>query len=524
MESFKEKLLKYYSLSEEGYEEGAKAPSFSSIPLIDKDINVQKTIERLTLAKERNEKVLIYGDYDTDGIMSTSILFRALKEFGISDLHAYLPNRYEDGYGLSVKAVEKYKDEGVNLIIAVDNGISAFESLEKAIKLGIETLVIDHHEIQERIPGQPCAIIHPDVLKYGEYPVCAGYLAFLFSCALLKRADPYLLVLAATSTLSDMMPLFSYNREIVRLALKLLRKYKYKEIFSLTSKTFIDENVLQMEIIPKLNAVGRMKEGNEINVLVPYFALDSVDKSETVAFLNETNEKRKALTRIASESLSIDENSPVIVAYDPTLKEGLNGLIANRLLNLYQNKPVAVFSKKAGTDDVLVGSIRSKEGFDVMSFQREAKVEFVAFGGHALAAGCSIKEKDLSQFKKEFAFYALKHKFQGKKNPLIELRLDEINFENYKILINFGPFGQGRRAPEFVLRGLNSDEFTYFKGGAYLSWKISDEARIFSFSLNENSFEKGEIVDLVVSFTLNEFRGKFTLDLLARRLDPGEGV
>ena len=183
--------------------------------------------------------------------------------------------------------------------------------------------------------------------------------------ALLGQKDDYLLTLGALSTLSDLMPLKDYNREIVRLALLALQKNRYPEIASLTDKTTIDENVLQMEIIPKLNAVGRLLEGYETNRLLKYFVTEPFEGKEAlVNWLNEVNEERKSKTKAAEAQLSFDPSEEALVV-EADIPEGLNGLLANRLLQEY-DKPVAVFSPSKKDPSLLVGSIRSKEGFNVL--------------------------------------------------------------------------------------------------------------------------------------------------------------
>jgi single-stranded-DNA-specific exonuclease len=514
MPSFYERLLAYYSLSEQDYQKRVLPPSFSNIPLIDNDPQTLLAKNRLRFARDSGQKVLIYGDYDTDGIMSTSISLRAFSEYGLK-VSAYLPSRYRDGYGLSAENVEKIAAKGFALIVTVDNGVTAYDALEKAKEKGIDVIIIDHHELGETKPD--CvALIHPDTLHYGDVPVSAGYLSFLFSVALLGKVDDYLLSLGAISTLSDMMPLLSYNRELVRLMLLELQKHRYPEIFLLSDKSYLDEKTLQMEIIPKINAVGRLKEGTEINHLLRYFASDApAEKPALAAWLNEVNAERKEKTKAAEDSLSFDPNAEAIVV-EAEIPEGLNGLLANRLLQEYE-KPVAVFSPSLKDPSVLVGSLRSKEGFNVLKALESLQIPLLSGGGHAFAGGISIRKEDFEAFKKDFIFAALKHKLTPNKEVLIPLNKEEATLENYKILKSFGPFGMNWAAPSFLLEGLEADAFTYLKGGKYLSLPLNKEARLFSFSLNEDSFEKGEKCALKVSFALHEYQGRFSLDLLAER-------
>lgn len=511
---FLEKLLDYYGFSKQDYEKRVLAPSFSSLPLIDERPETQKALQILAQCKANGEKVLVYGDYDTDGIMSASILVRSLREFGLS-AEGYLPSRYKDGYGLTSENVDKIADKGFSLIFTSDNGVSAYDALAEAKKRGLKVIILDHHEFGETAPDA-LVVLHPDTLHYGETPVSAGYLAFIFSCALLKKKDDYLLTLGGLSTLSDLMPLKSYNREIVRLALMAIAKNDYPEITLLSDKRPIDETVLQMEIIPKLNAVGRLLEGYETNRLLKYFAnADPAGKEQVASWLNSVNEERKDKTKAAELSLSFDPNEEALVVL-ADIPEGLNGLLANRLLQEYQ-KPVAVFSPSKKDPAVLVGSIRSKEGFNVLKALEGMKTPLTK-GGHAFAGGVSIKVEDFPAFKKDFLFAALKHKLNPSVEKLIPLLPEEATLQNEEILRSFGPFGQEWKAPEFRIDDLDVSSFTYAAGGKYLSTPFGKEARLFSFSLGSSSFEAQGKVSLKVRFQKNVYRGRVSLDLLAEAL------
>lgn len=512
MESLKERFFDYFGLDEGSYRQLVAPLSFSSLPYIDENPLTKKVLSRLALAKERREKVLIYGDYDCDGVMSTSILLCAFRKFGL-DAAGFLPSRYLDGYGLNVSNVLKIKEKGYSLIVTSDNGVTAHEALSKAKELGIETIVLDHHEFDSKEIETPY-VLHPVLLEYGHQPISAGFLAFLLSQALLKEVDPYLLTLGAVSTLSDAMPLKGENRNIVRLALDILNKERYPEFTLLTDSAFFSEATLQFEIVPKINAVGRLEKEHHLNRLLPYFGRTTNNREALAKYLNDTNEKRRAIAKEAASKLEINVEEPSFSILSD-IPEGLNGLLASKVLGLYQ-KPVAVFSKKDGTNDVLIGSIRAPEGFDVMDAFEKMSISFLTKGGHTLAAGCSIKENDFPLFKKEFAFYALKNKFLPKKERTIPLTLGEVNEKTYRFLRTFAPFGEGFKAPRFLLTGLDPKTFTYMKGGKYLSMLLG-EARILSFTISEDSFDLSEKANLVGSFRENVFHGKRNLELLVEK-------
>lgn len=514
METLLERICNHYQITKEEYEKISLPPSFSNLPLLDEDPIVKKAIEHLSLMRDGHKKVLVYGDYDTDGVMSTSILVRSFREFGI-DVSGYLPSRYLDGYGLTAENVRKIAKNGYSMIFTCDNGVTAHEALQTAKEEGIEVIILDHHEFDSLSP-ETDLVIHPLTTHYGEVAISAGYLSFIFSHALLGRYDEYLMCLGAISTISDMMPFREYNREIVRLMLETVKKNRYFEIVALTDKESIDETTFQMEIVPKINSVGRLEKGTTINRLIHYFADPMNPQKEKIAeWINKVNENRKSITKEGINGLDFNPNDAAIVVLT-SLPEGLNGLLASRLLSQFQ-KPIAVFSPTEKNPDVLVASLRSQEGFNILEALEESKVRLLTKGGHPFAGGCSLQKQDFERFKKDFIFLALKHKLAPKNTDGIEIYLNECNMKSYRLLKTFSPFGLEWEAPKFILRGLNPTTFTYTRDGKYLSTKLSPDTRLFSFSLNEDSFEMDQKVDLLLTFKLNEFKGKVTLDLIAER-------
>ncbi len=508
----REKFFEYFSLDEESYAKLVSPLTFSSLPSIKDDENVKKTIARLLLAKERGEKVLIYGDYDCDGVMSSSILLLALRESGIK-AEGYLPSRYLDGYGLTKENVDKIAAKGFHIIFTTDNGVTAHEALKEAKAKGLETIVLDHHEFDD-VPPETQYLIHSSRCKSLSVPVSAGFLSFLFSESLLGHYDPYLLVLAGLSTLSDSMPLIRENRDLVRLTIMTMNEERYPEFRHLIDKYPLDETTIQFDIIPKINAVGRIEKGPQINRLLSYFTRHDEQIPSLAQYLNETNEKRKKLTKDAVETLLIDDKEPTI-AVCSNLPEGLNGLLASRLLSSF-HKPVAVFGYKERDDNVLVGSLRSVDGFDVISAMRHMNVDFLTLGGHPKAAGCSILVSSFPAFKREFSSVFSQTKIIVPKERTISLSRNEATQETYDFYRTFAPFGEGWKAPRFALEELDSRLFSYLKGGAYLSSPYG-QYRLLSFSLGRDSFALGEKVSFIGEMKENEYRGQKSIQLIVTK-------
>jgi single-stranded-DNA-specific exonuclease len=507
-------LLTYYHLDQEGYSALCRAPSFSSIPLIDQDPNVQKAVARILHAILEKQRILVYGDYDCDGVMSTSIMVKCLRDLG-ARVASYLPSRYLDGYGLTLENAKKLPGAGYSLVITVDNGVAAFEPIAFLESQKIDVIVIDHHEIQKDLPNA-YAIIHPTTLKYGDVPVSAGYLSFLMSVALLKKKDDYLLSLGALSTLSDMMPLRSYNREIVRLGLEAMNANHYPALSAYLEKFPLDEKILSLDFIPAVNAIGRMVEDTTINRLVPYFTEeDAVKRGALSLWMKDVNARRKALTKEAELSVSIDPNEPAILVVS-SLPEGLNGLLANRLLNEY-SKPVCVFSPCKSDPSLLVGSMRSQEGFNVMKALEGLDHYVVKGGGHAFAGGLSIKKEDLPAFQKELYFDALKFQINPPKKERIPLSLEDCTLENYNLVRIFGPFGMEWKEPEFLLKDVATASLLFTKDGKYLSSPLKNGARLFSFSLGAKDLESLKQIDLAAKLSLNSYKGRTSLDVIVEK-------
>lgn len=506
-----EKLLEHYSLTQEEYEELVSEPSLLSLPDISKNSLVEGFLSYIKDIKEKGEKVLVYGDYDVDGITSTTILVSSLRKYGIV-AEGYLPSRFLDGYGLNEENVRKIAAKGYKVILTCDNGISAFEAIDLAKKLGLTVLVLDHHERSETLPNAD-AILHNEMLSELDVPISAGELSYYFSVALLGKSDPYYLCLGAMSAISDMMPMRGSNHKLVKLMLKEMNRRPIRPLSLLTTATEFDETTFQMEIIPQLNAIGRILKGTEINRLLPYFLDPDSLRNKAIAYwIKQVNERRKELTKEAVDSISVEPQEAIVVKAE--IPEGLNGLIANRLMQKY-HLPTCVFSPKEGKEGAFVGSIRSKEGFDVLECLRGMEgIEFLAFGGHEFAGGVTIKEEDFDSFAKQFSAYGKTHPFAKEKKG-IPLLKSEVTKDNYLLIRSFAPFGTGFEVPTFTLEDIPVSELTFVKDGQYLSYKISNEAKIFSFLVNNKTFEGQESASMNVVFTLENYKGRESVCLRA---------
>ncbi|MFA5421290.1 MAG: DHH family phosphoesterase [Bacilli bacterium] len=516
MDFFSE-LLKYYRLSEEQYLHMTRPLDFDDVRF-DCDVKgLDVILKRVRKALAEQEKIIVYGDYDCDGIMSTSIIVKLFDMLGYP-VGYYVPSRYLDGYGLNVKRVADIAAKGYSLIITVDNGISAFEAIDFAKRKGIDTIVVDHHEVQDRLPDA-VGILHPVVSGLGEVAASGGFMSFVLATALLDKVDPYLLSLAGISTISDMMPLLGYNRDIVRLAIEAMNHNNYPAINRLVGGKEIDEKIIAMEIAPKVNAVGRMDETTNINRLVKYFvSSESKDVEAYGSFIETINETRKTLTKEAVEGLDVKGDEPGIVL-NMNIKEGLIGLIANRLVNEYQ-VPAVVFTEDSGDATLLKGSMRSKEGFNITKAFGSLEKYLVMHGGHAFAGGLTIRKQDFDNFKKDFLELANTYRFSEEEIEAIPISLNDVNMRNFEALRLFSPFGEGFKEPDFIIASLKVANLTFISDDKHLSTVIGMNSKILGFNLSRGLLSQNQFIKLYGNLRLSEYRGRYTLEFRASSYHP----
>ncbi len=513
---FLHRLSKHLGIeSEEELARMTREPSFDFIPRIDEEPAVKTAVGMIRRAMSERRKILVYGDYDTDGFMATSIIVRCFHKlhYGAS---FYIPTRAKDGYGLTLENAKKIASAGYGLVILVDNGVTCLDQVSYLLSRGIETIIIDHHDLPASLPPAG-AIIHDKLLQYGDYPVSAGYLCALFSLALLGEKDDYLLTLGAISLVSDLMPIRSHNRTLLALALRYIRANRYPEIMMLTTHMLVDEKTLGMEIIPKINAIGRLVEDHSCQRVVHYFAdIDNVKKAEIAAWMGKVNELRKTATAEAASKIKIDPACPanVIVA---NISEGLNGLVANNVMHANM-KPTVIFTTSQKDPSCYIGSARSSDGFDITEAFKALRPYIVQSGGHPRAGGLTIKKEDYPVFREEFIRLASKNIAKKKETKAMEIDLSECNMESFRAIRALGPYGMDYPEPVFRLNNLRTDTFQYVRDGERLSTPLGNKVKLFSFHNGKSDFG-GPYANLDVKFSLNDYRGEVTLCLYAEKVE-----
>ncbi len=420
---------------------------------------VEMAVKRILQAQEKKEKVFIGGDYDADGICATTILFDTLKQMDI-DVGYYIPDRIKEGYGLKAEVVQQAYDKGYSLIITVDNGVRADEALKKASELGIEVMVTDHHEYETE--PQCTLFVHPKKMD-PPFQTLSGTGVVLQLAQALIGASPLHLGLAAIATMGDVMPLWDENRVIVRLGLNCINHNKLDVIQSLFSSSTKNktEQDLAFQIVPKLNATGRLREIANPNQVVRYFLLKDKNEIQNVASqLTEVNEKRKQLTLqmsvLAEKNI---EEEPFIILNDSRYHEGIIGILASKIANKY-NRPTLVFTD---AKEGYKGSGRSIPGFDMQEFFLKDFDEFAHFGGHAQAVGCTVDKDKFDQFKKK-----IYDRYQSitpveKKEEACFVDASEMHNQSFEAYQSLAPFGQGFEDVLFAIEGLKVDKVVWIK-------------------------------------------------------------
>lgn len=508
---FISKLCHHYNLTYDEFKEYIRDKSIDDIPDYTHFKDIDKVVNRIKLAFKNKEKILIYGDYDCDGIMATSIL---VKTFDLLNYNVgyYIPSRYLDGYGLNCEKVQEAYNKGYKLIITVDNGVMQHSAVTLANELGIDVIITDHHNLPSTLPDA-LYILHPIYSNYGNLVCCGAYVAFMLSWALLGDYEPYLLCLAAIATISDLMELKGYNRDIVKISFSIINKSNFPSINNLIGGSEpVDELTYALKIAPKINAVGRVLEGHQANKIVTFLTTNDTNAIQLLGkSIDEINNKRKEMTSTCTSSLEVDESQSAIVLVCEE-KEGLIGLIANQLLQKY-NKPVVVFSKSQD-ESIYKGSARSKNGFSIVKAFESLKDHLLVYGGHSLAGGCSINISNFKEFKKQFIALSDIYKLEEEKEDTIELQLDEVTFHNYEILSSLGPFGMGFKAPKFSLPKLKTNFLKYSNDGKHIMTPLSMKSKLVGFYINRNEVSLYSWINIEGKMALNYFKGNKSLQFI----------
>ncbi len=505
--------------------EGDNFKTLSSLPPPKLFKDIEKASKRVYKAIKDGEKITIVGDYDVDGVVSTTILNDFLKNF-TEDVEVVIPNRFSDGYGVSEEIIDRVDS---SLVITVDNGISAVNAAKKAKDKGIDLIITDHHNIPEILP-EAYAIVNPKQ-KDCDFPykeICGAQVTWYLIAAvknemgvefnLLKYID-----LLSVAVIADMMELKEFNRVMVKRGLKEINSFKraswvaIKEAFK--KEFFVSEDISYL-LAPLLNSAGRLKSAD-----LAFEFLNSKTVEESNRYLDKIislNEERKSIEkRLFKECIKdIDEKKSIIIVWGKEWHEGVVGIVAARLARRYK-KPAIVLSLK---DGIAKGSARSFGSINILSLIKEAKEYLLGFGGHAGAAGVKLCADNLDNFKdilEKEADKLDKRAFIPAKEILGEIDAREIDFELLEILEEYEPYGQNNPKPVFMIKNARIKK-TRVLGKENSHQKLIIESKnsiLESIDFNyENLVKNGMVVDMVFTVSKNSYRGYITPQLLIEEI------
>ena len=488
--------------------------------------DMDKAVERIRLAIERGELILVYGDYDADGMTSASIVKESLEQLGAECL-VYLPNRFTDGYGPNA-SVYKYfiEQQGVSLIVTVDNGVAGHEAIDLAQSMGVDVIVTDHHSMPEVLPDA-YAIVHPEHPE-ADYPFkhLAGCgVAFKLACALLEEVQVELLDLVAIGTIADMVSLTDENRIMVQYGLEVLRNTQrigLQELFEIAgiATSDITEETVGFQLAPRLNALGRLDDPNPAIDLLTGF--DDEEVHEIALMIQEKNEERKEIVQsIYEEAKSlVDPNKSVQVLAKEGWNPGVLGIVAGRLLEEL-GQTVIVLNLEDGRAK---GSARSIEAVDIFEALDPHRELFIAFGGHAGAAGMTLEAEQLDALSEILETYVKDKGIDAKgKSKLYldeELDLENLSLDTVKSFERLAPFGMDNQKPVFYIRNFQVENARSMGAGdSHLKLKISKgnanfEVVAFGQGSKATEFAQTKQLELAVTLSVNQWNGQTTLQLM----------
>lgn len=500
-------------------------------------IDMDRAVDRINEALENDEKIVVYGDYDADGVTATVILTSFLEAMG-ADVSFYIPSREDEGYGLNADAIERLCNDGCNLIITVDNGIAAVDEIEFAKSLGMDVVVTDHHMPQNEIPN--CIVVDPHrkdcPSKFKD--ICGAFVAFKLVAALdggdYDGAFMQYGELVALATIADIVPLVDENRTVARLGIQRMKNTDNLGLCALINAALsegaqIDSNSVTYSIIPRINAAGRMGSACRAAQLL---LCEDEDEAEQLAYeLCRDNDKRKNIEAdILSEIEQMSISDPrlfsdrIVVVCGKGWHHGVLGIVASKLVEK-TGKPAIVLSEE---DGVAVGSGRSVEGFNLFEALCSCSEVFERYGGHSLAAGVTVKAENLTKFRSKVNAYAAKNYPYMPINTLsadAAISPEEITLAAVKELSMFEPFGKSNSAPVFAILGATLTASASVGNGKHARLSLSYDkfnftALYFGAAADEFSPLLQKNVDILVRLKPNVYNGTESVTIQIVDLRP----
>ena len=491
--------------------------------------DVKKAVKRIDEALNNKEKILIYGDYDVDGITSTSVLINYFKDIGFNNYSFYIPNRLKEGYGLNIDSLENIELEDVGLIITVDCGITAIEEVKFLNKKEIDVIITDHHKLGDKIPGA-YAIVDPQRESDSYYKVLAG-VGVVYK--LLQALDIYNntdfvnnhLDLVVLGTVADIVSLKNDNRILVNEGLNILNDTNKIGLKQLIEKLGLNDKEINPGqigyiIAPPINAIGRMEEADQG---VELLTTTDINKADTISqkLIKINKDRQNKEEEIYKEALAMIDKKDIkdqnaIILSSKGWHRGVIGIVASRLIEKYYLPVILIAIDESGIGH---GSARSIDNFDITEGLSSCRELLENYGGHSMAAGLSIKENNLNEFKNKFNNYML-----NELNPqdfIPGLKLDAIikksyiSMPFYKKIDKLKPFGVGNPRPKFLLSNVKlKKHYTVGNNNKHLKIVLANGVSGICFNMgNLNSQLNDKKIDLAVKIYLNNWRGRNEIEL-----------
>lgn len=465
-------------------------------------------------AKKTKKKVIVAGDYDCDGILATTIMVDGLQKFGL-DVGFYIPDRIREGYGLNTNTVSLAHKKNYEILITVDNGVKAIEALKLAQALKMTTIVTDHHRIEEEVPCD--LLVHPTLMEEEFHTLCGA--ATAYECIRTLGIDTdYHLILASIASIGDVMCVTGQTRALIQNGLECLNQTKEKHTFILATDAILNETSVGFQIVPKLNAIGRLSNIANVNNAVRYFL--NPNEQEIRRFYNQivhVNDLRKQISTQMTESAlrKCVPQDAILIVSDPSFHEGIIGLVAGALCNQFQ-KPAIVLAQNP---DSYKASMRSPEGFDCMDFLSKFS-DFRALGGHTQAAGFSL---DLQTYPEFVRFVKEEGKnFLWEPAPISTLKIDpqDITVQSVLSLDALRPFGPGFALPDFELSSVEIKSVYDLSNGKHRRFTLTSGLQCLCFNISQ--IDKAKSVNSIFGFIgtpqISYYRGSRRVSFIVDRI------
>ena len=525
--------------------------------------DMREAAERVLKAVENNESIAVYGDYDVDGVSATAVLYLYLEELNPGlELGYYIPDRFSEGYGMSVSAIELLASKGVKLIVTVDTGITAVSEVNRAKELGVDVVVTDHHECHEELPDA-VAVVNPH-RKDSKYPFAelAGVgvvFKLITAMEMIRLGDRDTAIrsvyskyadLVTLGTIADVMPMVDENRNIIHFGLMKIRRDPRPGIKALLEKSGnspekCGTTAISFGIAPRINAAGRMTHASRALELMLLEDEDEAETADSLAeLLCEYNKARQDEEQRILEEVykKIDEthdfeNDRVIVVAGDSWHPGVIGIVASKVVERYCLPAILITfddtENDGGSFDVGRGSGRSVSGVDLVKALDASSEYLVKFGGHELAAGLSLTRADVDDFKKTINKYVRSIETEDMWVTSVEadckLEANEINMKCAEDIALLEPFGMANPTPVFYMNDVSVVKSTALKGGKHVKFVFEKDGYTFNAIMFGASYEAfnygvGEKLDIMFNVDINEYNGYRSVQLIVREIRVAESV